>query len=353
MRTFLVLIGVLVVVLLLPGCLPWQHPPEITHEFNNFVVMKTPRILLRNDNIGRREICKSFYQHYEDEFDLILIVSNLPRELTGKHNVGFHGHMSVVRNSILGDGVRQVDRGKRFGSAGRLKGIIELPIKEYVLRGPMLHEIMHLWISDVQVIPTAVPGHWGFSSVHGQLGGFDRHELVQLGVGMYSAGPFGIVANFDNTVRYSALELYLAGWIPPSEVPEVLIAEDAAWYVEERGNSFHHFDLSSNPIFTATSFSTWSIDRIIEELGDRIPTSEDSQKSFRLATIVLENESFPFTEMDMELMSHQIELFTREESVMDERARHLGTLKGIYNFWEATGGRATINAEVANAKRTH
>ena len=100
--------------------------------------------------------------------------------------------MANVRHLETGTGVSVRDNGKGFGSRSRLRGVMQLPSASSLLLGHALHEIMHLWMDDIVVVPTTHRGHWGFSSVHGVLGGFNKELLVPLGHGKYSAGEFGL-----------------------------------------------------------------------------------------------------------------------------------------------------------------
>lgn len=93
--------------------------------------------------------------------------------------------------------------------------------------------------------------------------------------------------------------------------------------------------------------TTWSIDQVIERIGERIPGVGESQKSFRMATIVIESDEFPLTSDDVKFLDAQIDLFTRNESV-----KNLEESGGFYNFWDATRGLATIDAELKSARRT-
>ena len=151
--------------------------------------------------------------------------------------------------------------------------------------GGGLHEMMHRWANHV--IPTSVGSHWGFSSANGQLGGFDLTDLVRLDNGRYSAGYFGTVANGGNSVPYSPIELYLAGLIPPEEVPDLWVAKDGRWLNE--------YDDARNRLFTASEIETWSIERIVREHGLRMPNFRHSQKHFRAAAILLVDDLFPET----------------------------------------------------------
>lgn len=276
--------------------------------------------------------------------------------------------MIVVRNTEEGTGVAVHRQGKRFGSKSRLRGIVVLPHASSLIRGYALHEIMHLWFYDMEIIPTTVEGHWGFSSVNGQLGGFNKELLVSLGDGKYSAGEFWPQGDLSNSRPYSELELYLAGWLPPEMVPDILVAEDAMWSywtltMEEYKACrlsrvsvkydphwcFVEKDASGNKVFTASKFSTWTIDQIIERLGPRVPDTENSQKSLRMAVIVVGSNQQPVTGIDTVEASLYVEQFTAPNSVpmwfeellsVDEDSRI-----NLMNFWEATGGRATLHAD--------
>ena len=343
----LLLIAAITTTLLMQGCVQLIYRPTVTHEFDNFVVMKTTRDLLKSSNVGRKAISRAFYQRYDDEFDLIVLVYNVPSELESEGNWNAAGLMKVVRNSVGGDGVRNRNIGKSYGSPSKLKGIISLFCNDFIMRGPLLHEIMHLWMSDIEVIPTSIRSHWGFSSVNGQLGGFDRSGLVKHGNGLYSVGSTFDVHGNVPARPYAPLELYLAGWLASDEVPEILVAENATFWIEEEDGNRVSYQFASQPRFAATGLTTWNIDQIIDKIGKRVPGIDESQKSFRMATIVIESEEFPLTPEVVNVVSTHIELFTRAESV-----KNLKQSSGFYNFWDATMGLASMNANLRSARRS-
>lgn len=368
------LLLVIVPVTCLSGCALLGTTPTITQHQDSLVVMnidladQTKRVSDRRAVSRIARICREFYRHYEDAFDILIVVSNrLDNNLRYWGLQDSLGAMVVVRNTEKGTGVAVYRQGKRFGSKSRLRGVMVLPHAESLILGYALHEIMHLWVRDREVIPTTVDGHWGFSSVNGQLGGFNKELLVSLGDGKYSAGEFWPQADFSNSRPFSELELYLAGWLPSEMVPDILVAEDAKWSywtltMEEyeacklsRASikydphwCFVEKDASGNKVFTASEFSTWTIDQIIERLGPRVPDTENSQKSFRIAVIVVGSNQQPVTGIDTVEASLYIEQFTAPNSV----PKWFGeTLSGdedspinLINFWEATGGRATLQA---------
>ena len=172
----IIVIGCLIIV---DGCVFFAPSPKITQHFDKLVVMDTPSIPnYETSLLGQLRICRTFYQTYKDEFDMILIVSNIPWGSNEHRTLEEWGQMRTVRNEVQGIGVTQRDHGKWFGSLKKLKGILHLPTNHSLIIGAPLHEIMHLWVANKKVIPSIMKSHWGISSVNGQLGGFDRELLL-------------------------------------------------------------------------------------------------------------------------------------------------------------------------------
>ncbi|MCY3883864.1 MAG: hypothetical protein OXG24_03000 [Gammaproteobacteria bacterium] len=355
MKNLFLTLTIALVLSQLSGCMAVfkliQSEATITHQLDDLVVMKTARSLLRRDRGLIFEICKTFYKSYQDVFDVIIVVSNIPKDVFDNSKIGYHGAMATVRNVEIGTGASQFDHGDMFFSRNSLRGVMHLPSANLLMGGPSLHEFMHLWVVDREVIPTVLEAHWGFSSVHGQLGGFDLDNLVDLGEGKYSAGVFGINANFGNSLPYAPLELYLAGWIAAEEVPDIWVAEDGEYQFEvdpsNRDKKKIQQGPDGSPIFTATNTSIWSIDQIVDVLGERIPNVRDSQKEFRVAVVLVGNEDFPVTDEDIEFLRTQVALFSSKSSLRTSKE------PGMYNFWDATGGRASIHTDGLNDLQRH
>ena len=289
-------------------------------KFEDSVVVMRVSGSLKTTELDFDLLSRSFYSHYEDEFDYLIFISNLPlREFNFEHHF-YYGSYMDVSNTVRGTGQPV------FGSGGILKSMIHFPYRDPILYGPSLHEIMHSWAN--YAIPTVEPAHWGFSSANGQLGGFDLANLVDLGNGRYSAGRFGTFANGGNSLPYSPLELYFAGLIPPEEVPDLWVAKDGRWLPEE--------DESGNQIFTASEVETWSIQRIVEEQGARVPDWRSSQKSFRAAVVLITDDWFPATPATLAELRDALRTFSQPGS---DASGH------SFNFWEATGGRATLKMD--------
>lgn len=365
----------LAVVAILNGCALLAPTPVVTHHHDNLVVMSLPNRASGLGVRGMARICREFYRHYEDSFDIIAIVPNHSGATMSNFGSGTLAVMATVRNAVSGTGLSAYDSGARFGSSARLKGVMQIN-SVFALFGPGLHEIMHLWVGgETEVIPTAIKGHWGFSSVHGRLGGFDPNLLVSLGDDKYSAGEFspqGATEAFS--LPYSALELYLAGWLAPDEVSEIQVAEDALWSLGELSEKqlkdcrisygplkgklgppcAIETDSQGHKVFKASKISTWTIDKIIERLGPREPSYQNSQKAFRMAVIVVVDKDQPIPSVDTVMDSMFIEQFTAQHSVPDSFKQLLAEIdfrEEIINFWEATGGRASLQSDALQSFR--
>lgn len=317
-------------------------PAKITQHLRNFVVLETSNTDFGVDPLLTISICREFYLYYEDEFDILVLMAHNPDKLLDQWRNGLRAKMTVVRNSEVGTGTKIFDVANGYGSEEKLRGVAQLIHHDQLLDGLLLHEIIHLWYANREVIPTTRFGHWGFSSVGGQLGGFQREELRSLGDGKYSAGNFSPHLALVS-VPYSPLEMYLAGWIGSDDVPDIWVAEDGSWLMSEvaEDQRQHQTDANGNWIFTTSQISTWSIEQIIEQLGPRSPDFESSQKEFRVAFVLVTDGRIPIQEAELEEIDSYIEQFTKKGPVSTwfrDRSD-----ESLYNFWEATRGIATLD----------
>ena len=189
---------------------------------------------------------------------------------------------------------------------------------------------MHRWGNFVVPI-TSFPGgpHWGFSSSGGYLDCLDISNIIDHGAGKFSA-PNLFYTHFSE--QYSPIELYLAGFIPPEEVPDFQTAEDGEYLLDERGYIVE--DDNGYRMFTASGFKTYTIEDIIAEHGSRVPDHSQAQKDFRAAVILLVSEQYPATRERLERLSDDVSWFSHPGK--DEFG------PPVTNFYEATGGRGTI-----------
>lgn len=293
-----------------------------------------------------RKYTAKFYEHFDDQFDFLMFVSNVESK-----DQGILGSYRPVRNDTAGIGQKIFSRRGYRQLAARLQGVMHFPGYDLIRLGPSLHELMHRWANHVVAWkrPSGwasffVPrigswSHWGFSSADGQLGGFRLADLVDLGNGQYSAGNFGLVANGGNLVPYSPIELYLAGFLPLEEVPDLTIAENGEWLVDENG--VYTITDSRHLIFTASQLTVYTAADLVAEHGERVPAYPDTQRNFRAAAILLIDEDHPAVRPKLDRLSEDVSWFS-------EDGHGGGTLpdgRRLYNFFGATSGRATIEMD--------
>ncbi len=278
-------------------------------------------------------MAQRIYQFFPDQFDHIIFVNN---QTTIPPAASYFGVTYPVKNDTLGIGDPSgigtpiFNNGSQWGSGGKLQTVIHLIDEETIRQRTSLHELTHRWSAFLPELQSSAPGHWGFSSVGGQLGGWAPGTLRSIGPGLYDAdGPKGTTdwqpqsaGTAANTIGYAQLELYNLGLITAAEVDPIQYAVNGA---------FTNFALGQ---FSADSIQTVTINNIISQEGLRLPTPATSQKDFRAITVILTPN--PLTQAELDTYDTDVELFGRPGSDGDP------TLK---NFWEATGGRATLKLD--------
>ena len=297
--------------------------PQIYND--NVFILPIAGDLLANPIFPQRESAMLFYEYFEDRFDFLILVGNVDHsEVVGIG--GFKLTYASLSNDVQGIGMEITSSFQRWGSEGKLQGVVKLNSYENIARpGWLLHEIMHRWGNNI--IPPY--HHWGaFNSANGLLGGFDIADMVDHGGGRYTLKDSYV------PIPYSPIELYVAGFIPPEEVPDLWVAEDGNWIYTEDGARVR--DDNGHLIFTASQVRTYTIEDIIAEHGERIPDASQSQRDFRAAVILLVDEKHPVIAWKLDKMSRDIAAFS-----------HPGPDENDYwfNFYEATGGRATITMD--------
>jgi len=227
----------------------------------------------------------------------------------------------------------------RFGRLGNLW----LTARTYISAGPSLHELLHGFHTGMATdttanytIPTAVSGHWGFSSAGGQHGGWAPGTLVSTGANAYQAkaptaiapfvslAGFGTFANGGNSIPFSNLELWTMGLIPDSALQAVQVAENAV--------------STGSGTFTATAITTYTPAQIIARVLPAARPSTSTPRAFR-ALVVVATTSGALPAATVSSLNSDIEQFTM-------RATPTIAATG-YNLWTASGMSATI--QMANA----
>ena len=260
-------------------------------------------------------ISKEVLKYLNDDFDMIVVLGSETNHPEGVPA----GVNTPVRNQVEGIGSSLFNSGSAFGSQGELNCIIYMPRISSINNGPFLHEIAHMW-ANRGFITTNTGGHWGYSSAGGQLGGFDTIE--DLGSNTYqgtTAGRgFGTFANGGNRIPYSNVELYLMGLIPENELEPIQMAINPV-----PGSAFGQF--------TADEIKTFTPAELIEMHGKRVPSYENSQREYKILTVILSSE----TELEE---SEKEDAITRLQDFFKQGEPS----RGSNNFWTATREKAII-----------
>ena len=279
---------------------------------------------------------EEFIAHFGDGFDVLVFLSMLgsPRDHATLPYLGLYRRVS---NDVRGIGLDPDDRNPAFGST-RLKGVVHLPYLQALQWGHSLHELMHAWANFG--VATSDFGHWGFSSARGQLGGFRREDLADLGGGRWSAGVFhtnrsvGLSGqpHTGNHAPYAPFELYLAGLVGPEDVPDLWVAPEGRW-TEERTAAGHW-------IFEAESPRTLTIDEFIEEHGAREPDHLSAPRELRGAVIVLEDDDHQAGPGDWRIVREDIRWLSLPRAPADGEFSNY--VDSLVNYHQATGGRGRL-----------
>ena len=279
------------------------------------------------------------YNKFEgDAFDFIFYCNV---SVSAPSKLRYAGIFANVKNEVrgIGSSVNSILNRRELaahGATDKLQGVMHLSSRINLIRGPSLHELLHRWgnwVLDSKMKrggkEVSAQPHWGYTDVGGQLGGFDRTTFKDLGNKLYEGKmdghPFGVNANGGNGVPYSKLELYLMGLIPKTEVPPIRVFS---------GLNATGASIPTRYQFYAGKVKTVTIDDIIADKGERIPKPDASQKNFRVLVVYVTPKDL--TQAEWSQFSSDVEKFTRSSSDGDSNT---------YNFWEATGGRATLKAD--------
>ncbi len=274
-----------------------------------------------------RKALSMLYSILPDAFDLVVIMPG--RTLFHADSLSeITAQSTRVANDAQHIGIHIFNDAATYGSAGRLREVIFQPFGSI---GLIDSEIASLWGADlgapVGLAAASADGTYlwdPMSDVGGQLSSYFISDDGSL-VGRFASngdGTWRLVSPAENE-RYSPIELYAMGLLPATEVPPMhLLAQ---------------VDLTSSDRITASSVQTVSIDDVVAAQGGvRFPSPEESQKSFHVAFVIVQEA--PFTDADYAYYSFlSYHLMTRDTPAdFDDFAP----------FYWATGGRATLNTRL-------
>ena len=233
-------------------------------------------------------VAQKFYQSHPDNYDQVLLWTDQPLIRDA------FAYEITVANEVRGIGQDIFDLSGSLGSAGRLRSLVMMdwlgkypddPTTKFLGENNTLsvlgQEVGHRWLAYVHfrdrtgVNSGALLGrdeaHWSFF--------FDSDASVMEGNDIEDQGG-GQFRTVDAVKRYSRLDQYLMGAIPPSQVPTF-------FYVESPVSS----KLPASAPQIGVSFTGTRRDVLVDDViaihGPRSPSSADSSKTFRQAFIYI------------------------------------------------------------------
>ena len=136
--------------------------------------------------------------------------------------------------------------------------------------------------------------------------------------------------------RYAPLEMYLAGFFAPEDVPSFWNAPLAERVRTEDG------EIATTPngewMFDAYGKTTHTIEDLISVYGPRVPDTSEAQWHFRAAAIVIGDDYGPVTDDHLKAVSEFLEGYSSR--TIDEDANVGGRYR--VSFYEMTDGRGSI-----------
>ncbi|MCS6818105.1 MAG: hypothetical protein N0A16_08055 [Blastocatellia bacterium] len=289
-----------------------------------------------------REVARRFFTRHPDAFDLLIIYGASTFErLTITGRVVQRGAFTLpvaawVKNEIEGLGLPIFDDAATFGSAGRLRLVVNMdllrsypadPLEEFLgtksAMDILAQMVGHAWGAYVRFDDGGVSSDALLAGTERFTWSFfldtDASELDGHDWEILSGNRFRSVAANE---RYSPLDQYLMGLRPPEEVPPFFLIENPT---ETEGRT-----RGSPPeleVVVRGSARTITLTDILRVEGPRRPAYVEAPKVFRAAFILIVPEGFPVTAIDL----NKVELFRRTFELF---------------FKQATEGRGRLETEV-------
>ena len=284
---------------------------------------------------------QAFFRAHEDAYDYLIVFNGLDIA-AGDGAVAYE---ITVRNTVTGIGDPPRDYGREFGSARRLKAIVNMgPLKQYPpdpyeplrdLRPSsqestlaiLAHEVGHLFLAYASIRdplnPSARPllgrqlAHWSFV-FNSEASHLEGNRIQDNGP---SASPRFLTSG--NSQQYAPLDQYLMGLLAPEEVEPTFVVTQAsvsANRAPQRGVAFNGQRLDVR------------VQDIIAAEGPRRPDHTVAQRRFRAAFLLVVGRDRPASDYDL----------GRLERLRQEFESY---------FRESAGGRAQIDTTLRRALR--
>jgi len=235
------------------------------------------------NHAARQALAAVAIESLGDHYDFVVVAPEFQVNLGAF--IGLHWQVS---NSVAGIGRPLLDLTSDYGSAGRLKAVIDLDesiLQTGVTAGnyddlldTLMHEVMHQWVAyfDLQVIAgnpasqlTTPTWHWS-SKYHSQASVMFGARWQPLADGRQRA--------IDIRDGYGPLDLYLAGMLDAAALPETRFLQTS----ELSGTELPELGRTVSADLIAVQPA-----QIIGALGARVPAAAQAQKHYTAALVLL------------------------------------------------------------------
>jgi hypothetical protein len=295
---------------------------------------------------GLSMAARLFYEYYLDEYDFLIVVTDHLVE----NATAFAAFDAVHRPAQLATGDRSTEDLRFAHGSERLLGVVACNGGES--SPPLEHELAHYWANHLDpslgfgVDATQNYGsHWGMTSVHGQLGGFDENAFFCVdppdavppnctpesdGTMLFRFGPFA--PHVNRSADYAPLELYLMGLVPKEEVQDRFLVVEGAAFSETVVDPDTGDYLIAGAGVGEIQFSD------VVALHGEVPLKPEEDRHYRAAFVVV-SES-PASEEQLAFVSEWQETF----------GNHVGATGTLRSFEERTGNRATLSTRLGRRR---
>jgi hypothetical protein len=278
-----------------------------------------------------QNITKIVYREFEDTYDFISMVL-VPGYNANRYHIN-------IKNETKGIGLNIYNSSYSFGSNGKLIGMEFFPLPGFYdgASHTFSHEIGHQWINFLFGTPfeIGIP-HWPYCnhslgimgiSIGGQSGqGGSFQYSLSITNGEFKFIPY---KPSDPGSFFQDLDLYLMGLIPPGLVGNK--------YIFKYPNSVPVI----NQVYNASDFIFYTVNELITAVGERIPNSLNSQKKFKILSIVVSPEKLTDVEHSF------YDYFTKRATGKEAVTVHEGLLKEVANpFYKATKGLGSLETNI-------
>ena len=285
--------------------------------------------------LNETEITQKFYEHFEDQYDTIAIVS---QAMQLADFFGFHGN---VKNEIGGIGLDLFDNSAQYGSSGVLKGVEGYPPGGWATWSTVLHEQAHQWNEYTKTwsqvgpppptVSTAIDRKGHGASAHTPLlypGEVTVGAVLEAERRVKKEGGAYTIERTMPLINYNPLTLYRMGHTPAGQLPTYQVFLDQGQFDAE----------TSVAPDVGVSVEGERVEVTVNDMmaADGTRTGPTVTSVRRALVYVSRAGLVPKEEMD----------------VINYFAKRLGESSGVTaydrypSFAEATGGRPTMTTDI-------